>query len=245
MNDDTMNVDQSQSSKAQTLQSITTGPLASSISKLAGSSCAIPSNKDFHFFYNFGEFKSPIEEIARRSQSMLESIGSSTRIWGKEMPLPEDIDDAYDWLVNINDDVFERFGESVDEFQRIRKKEEETGRRMSTAAELEEGGFQLVYGKKKKAASQLSNSVSGGQDSSPGSGIKVVKKDKKTTGVKPKVPFHVPTIQRPQDQYNFLVNNLNQPFEHVWLQKSEDGQRFIHPLVSFLFITLGMVVFDI
>lgn len=232
-----MNVDQSQSSKAHTLQSITTGPLASSISKVSGLSRAIPSDKDFHFFYNFAEFKSPIEEIARQSQSMLETIGSSAGIWGKELPLPDDIDDAYDWLVNINDDVFERFSESVDEFQRIRKKEEETGRIMSTAAELEEGGFQLVCGKKKRATSQLSDSVSGNSlrlDSSPGSGIKFAKKDKKTVGVKPKVPFHIPTIQRPQDQYNIIVNNVNQPFEHVWLQKSEDGQRFIHPLVSFL-----------
>ncbi|KAF3442993.1 hypothetical protein FNV43_RR16911 [Rhamnella rubrinervis] len=234
MSDDVMNVDQFQGSKAQALHSLTTGTLGSSLSKLSGSSRGIPSNKDFHFFYNFDEFKAPVEEISRQSQSMLESIGSSARVWGKEMALPEDIDDAYDWLVNMNDEVFERFDMSVDEFQRIRK-EEETGRSTNAtaaAAELD-NGFQLVCGKKKKAQNYLTDSVSrnsGGQDSSLTSGVKVVKKDKKTIGAKPKVPFHIPTIRRPQDQFNILVNNLNQPFEHVWLQKSEDGLRFIHPL---------------
>lgn len=242
-----MNVDQSQGSKAQALQSLTTGTLGSSMSKLSGSSRGIPSNKDFHFFYNFGEFKAPVEEISRQSQSMLESIGSSARVWGKEMALPEDIDDAYDWLVNMNDEVFERFDMSVDEFQRIRKKEEETGRVMNAAAAAAEldNGFQLVCGRKKKAQSFLTDSMSGnsaGQDSSLMSGVKVVKKDKKTIGAKPKIPFHIPTIRRPQDQFNILVNNLNQPFEHVWLQKSEDGQRFIHPLVSFVSVILMSMV---
>lgn len=242
-----MNVDQPQDSKAQALQSLTTGALGSSISKLSGSSRGIPSNKDFHFFYNFGEFKAPVEEIARQSQSMLESIGSSARVWGKEMALPDDIDDAYDWLVNMNDEIFERFDTSVDEFQRIRKEEEETGRATSAvaaAAELE-NGFQLVSGRKKKAPSYSTSSASGnsaGQNSSLTSGVKVVKKDMKTTGTKPKVPFHIPSIRRPQDQFNILVNNSNQPFEHVWLQKSEDGQRFIHPLVSLVFVILMSMV---
>ncbi|XP_061372685.1 protein RRP6-like 2 [Gastrolobium bilobum] len=47
---------------------------------------------------------------------------------------------------------------------------------------------------------------------------------------KQKVPFHIPSIRRPQDEYNIRVNNANVPFEHVWLQKSADCERFIHPL---------------
>ncbi|KAJ0015162.1 hypothetical protein Pint_20026 [Pistacia integerrima] len=42
----------------------------------------------------------------------------------------------------------------------------------------------------------------------------------------------MPTIKRPQEKYNILVNKLNQPFQHVWLQRSEDNQRFLHPLES-------------
>ena len=65
-------------------------------------------------------------------------------------------------------------------------------------------------------------------------GVTVATKDKKTMGPKSKVPFHIPTIRRPQDEYSIVVNNANMPFEHVWLQRSDDGLRFIHPLVSYL-----------
>ncbi|XP_050370361.1 protein RRP6-like 2 [Argentina anserina] len=172
------------------LHNLATGRLASSVSNLSGSSRAIPSSEDFFYFRNFDEFKLPIEEMARQSQSMLESIAASDKT-----PFPSDLDDAYDWLVNANDDVLERVDASVDEFKRTRKEDEE--------------GFQLVSGKKKKAdhhpnPTQVKN--------------------------KPKVPFHVPSIRKPQEQFNILVNNSNQPFDHVWLERSEDGHRFVHPL---------------
>ncbi|KAL1199247.1 Protein RRP6-like 1 [Cardamine amara subsp. amara] len=47
---------------------------------------------------------------------------------------------------------------------------------------------------------------------------------------KSKIPFHVATISKPQEEYKIRVNNGNFPFEHVWLEKSEDNLRFIHPL---------------
>ena len=53
------------------------------------------------------------------------------------------------------------------------------------------------------------------------------------------MPFHIPTIPWRHDEFNILVNNKNQPFEHVWLQKADDGSRFIHPLVSFLVLGFG------
>lgn len=223
-----MDVDQSDSQKAQALQSLTSGSLGSSLSKLATSSRGIPSEKDFHFYYNFDEFKIPIRSIERQSHSMLETIGSSAEVWGNEMAFPEDTDDAYDWLVNVNDEIFERFDVSLDEFQRTRKKEEEeSGRAVALTADPDDG-FQLVCGKKKKTPSHEDEM----HDSSFESNVKVATKDRKTLGVKPKVPFHIPTIRRPQDEFNILVNNSNQPFEHVWLQRSEDGSRFVHPLVS-------------
>jgi exosome complex exonuclease RRP6 len=231
--EDAMNVDEGQAKKAQTLHALTTGSLASSVSNLSGSSRGLPSGKDFHFFNNFDEFKAPIQEISKKSQSMLEAIGSSTAgVWGdKEMAFPAhgDIDDAHDWLVNVNDELLERFHVSADEFQRVRKKEEETGQAVTDA----DDGFQLVYGKKKKGVSHGSASQgSMGGEASVVTGVKVATKDKKTTGPKQKVPFHIPSIRKPQDEFKILVNNSNQQFEHVWLQRSEDGLRFIHPLVS-------------
>ncbi|XP_059646486.1 protein RRP6-like 2 [Cornus florida] len=218
---------QSLKQKAETLQGLTKGPLSSSIAKLSGSSRGIPSDKDFHFYYNFDEFKVPIKEIAEKSQSMLETIGSSAHVWEKDMTFPEDLEEAYDWLVNVNDEFMERFDVSVDEYQRMQKKEEETGVRMTSSVDSE-SGFQLVYGKKKKGASQVVEKSLVEESSS--SAVKVASRDKKTTGTKPKVPFHIPTIPRPQDEFKILVNNSNQPFEHVWLQRSDDGSRLIHPL---------------
>ncbi|KAF9616938.1 hypothetical protein IFM89_033008 [Coptis chinensis] len=42
--------------------------------------------------------------------------------------------------------------------------------------------------------------------------------------------FHLASIPKPQDEFNIFVNNSNQPFEHVWLQRTDDGTRPVHPL---------------
>ncbi|XP_062113570.1 protein RRP6-like 2 [Humulus lupulus] len=232
MAEDAMNVDQSEPSKVQCLQTLINGPFASSLSNLSGSSRGIPSNKDFHYYYNFDEFRAPVQEIDTKSQSMLESVGSSSsRVWNKAMAFPVDTEEAYNWLVDVNDEIFERFDMSVDEFQRNRNSEEATGR-VTNATSVVDDGFQLVCGKKKKGASQLPS----GQDSTSSPGIKVATKDKKITGTKPKIPFHIPSIPRPQQEFKIFVNNVNQPFEHVWLQKSEDGKEYFHPLKQFTYM---------
>ncbi|KAK4282100.1 hypothetical protein QN277_013515 [Acacia crassicarpa] len=46
-----------------------------------------------------------------------------------------------------------------------------------------------------------------------------------------KTPFHDPDITRPQDAYRILVDNSNQPFEHVWMENRDDGQK-VHPLIK-------------
>ncbi|CAJ1947892.1 unnamed protein product [Sphenostylis stenocarpa] len=217
-----MNVDHDQPSasaaKAQALQTLTAGPLSSSVAKLAASSRCLPCDKDFHFYHNFEEFKVPVEEIARESRSMLEAIGAAAHA-----AFPSDVDDTYDWLVNVNDNVLEQFDASADEFRRVREEEEETGH--SVKHPMEEDGFQLVSGRKKKGG--RGNVTTGmGSEASPATlGVTVATKDKKTMGPKLKVPFHIPTIRRPQDEYSIVVNNANMPFEHVWLQTSEDGSR--------------------
>ncbi|GMI65046.1 RRP6-like 2 [Hibiscus trionum] len=244
-NDDQMTMEgQSQSSESsQVLQTLASGPLSSSLSSLSSSSRTLPSNQDFHFFNNFNDFKLPIDQIAKISDSLLESIGASAKTFGanKVINFPNNIegivdDEAYDWLVDINDEIWERFDVSMDEFQMIRKKEEEAGRFIGS--DLDRNGFQLVCGKKKKKVDGglTSDSVrvpvsgnEGGGSSSSGVKVKQGALATGTTG-KAKVPFHIPSIRKPQEAYNILVNNSNEPFEHVWLQRSEDGQRFVHPL---------------
>ncbi|KAG7543483.1 HRDC domain [Arabidopsis thaliana x Arabidopsis arenosa] len=227
MSDGTMDVDESPVSwKVKSLEAIVDGAFSSILSKLSSSSRLIPSSRDFHFYYNFDEFKRPIDDIAGSSQSVLETIGDSEQVWGKSMKFPGDVDevDAEDWLCNVNDEFIERFDVSVDEFQRIRKKEEEIGRPVAYNGD---DGFQMVYGKKKKPV----GNVITGSAANGGSviDVKMAERDKNSSG-KAKVPFHVPTIKKPQEEYNILVNNANQPFEHVWLERSEDDQRAMHPL---------------
>lgn len=152
------------------------------------------------------------------------------------MKLPTDFlddndDEGYDLLVNCNDELFDA---SVDEFKNKRNKE---GVRVMNS--VDDDGFQLVKGRKKKGVEKdllvnNNNTSSNGVNSSGSSpSVKVACRDSNATGAaKAKVPFHIASIRRPQDEYKILVNNCNQPFEHVWLQSSEDGSRFIHPLVS-------------
>ncbi|KAL8210420.1 hypothetical protein R6Q57_004857 [Mikania cordata] len=238
---------QKSSSKAEALKqfsSSTKNPsFPNSISKLSGSSRGIPCNKDFHFYFNFEEFKNPIKEIAKNSQSILESIGASAeQLWGKKKvkfptgDFDDDDDEGYDWLVNFNDELFERFDASVDEFKKIRNKEEETGVRVMNL--VDEDGFQLVQGRKKKGLVNNGNTSSTSDNNlGKSSSVKVVSRDGNAVGTpKAKVPFHIASIRRPQDEYKILVNNSNQPFEHVWLQRSEDGSRLIHPLENLSFM---------
>ncbi|KAI3809440.1 hypothetical protein L1987_25413 [Smallanthus sonchifolius] len=228
---------QKSSPKAEALKQFSsptkTPSFPNSISKLSGSSRGIPCNKDFHFFFNFQDFKNPIQEIAKTSQSILESIGSSAeQLWAKkQVKFPTDVDDddddEYDWLVNLNDELFERFDTSVDKFKMVRNKEEETGVRAMNL--VGDDGFQLVQGRKKKGVVKNSDSNLGDSSS-----VKAVSNVMGTP--KAKVSFHIASIRRPQDEYKILVNNSNQPFEHVWLQRSEDGSRVVHPLEKLSFM---------
>ncbi|GER26963.1 3'-5' exonuclease domain-containing family protein [Striga asiatica] len=207
------------------------GPLPTSMAKLSGSSRIIPSRKDFHFYNNFQEFKHPVQEFDRKSKKLLEKIGASEDLFGRQIPLPvdkdvdldDDDDVALDWLVNVNDEIFERFDVTLDDFRRVRNEEEKSGVKTVRVSGTEENGFQMVYGKKNK---KPPGGVGGNVDVE----VKGAQEVKVATKLKPKVPFHVPSIPKPQDEYKIIVNNTNQPFEHVWLQRSEDGSRSIHPL---------------
>lgn len=256
-NDDSIAMEgQSQPSKDfQSIQTLASGPLSSTLSSLSSSYRTLPSNQDFHFYNNFDDFKLPVDRIAKTSDSLLESIGSSPKVWGANMPIsfPNNIEsiadgEAYDWLVNINDESLERFDVSLDEFQKIQKKEEETGRLIGP--DTDNDGFQLVYGKKNKKVlgGLTSDSVSGKEGGSSNSSSPEVRVKKGAlaagTAGKAKVSFHIPTIRKPQEEYHILVNNSNMPFEHVWLQRREDGQRLVHPLVGFFLIYI-LVLFNL
>ncbi|XP_048631926.1 protein RRP6-like 1 isoform X3 [Brassica napus] len=87
----------------KSLEALIGGSLPENLSKLSSTCLAIPANKDFHFLCNFDEFKLRIDEISGTSQCVLETIGG---FCGK--PMRYSGDDAYDWLVNLNDEVLQR-----------------------------------------------------------------------------------------------------------------------------------------
>lgn len=215
--------------RAQNLQNLVRGPLASSIQHLSDSSRNIPPGTDFHFFNNFPAFRQPITIIKNRSESLLREIGASQSLWKRPSRFPADPDEAYDWLVNIHDDIFERVDASMDEFKRVRQ-EHHSGKPGSV--DDIESGFQLVYGSRRKCRERklaLGAKATAAEGDISG-GVKVLSRDKKTSGGRSRVPFHIPSIPRPQDRYNIFVDNSNVPFKHPGLQKTEDGSKYIHPL---------------
>eukprot|EP01018_Ginkgo_biloba_P024118 Gb_34925 [translate_table: standard] len=221
--------------RAQDLQTLVRGPLASSLQNLNNSARTIPMDKDFHFYSNFLQFREPIINLKNHSESLLRDVGASEMLWKRPLPWPEDPDDAYDLLVNMQDDIFERVDISMDEFKRATK-EQENGK-PGSMIDIE-SGFQLVYGNRKKGNNKMIHKAE-----APGSkmvskveapDVKMASRDKKTTGGRSRVPFHIPSIPRPQDRFSIFVDNSNVPFKHLGLRKTEDGSKFIHPLQEVL-----------
>ncbi|KAF0929737.1 hypothetical protein E2562_024429 [Oryza meyeriana var. granulata] len=205
------------------------GPLAAAAARLSVLSRVLPSSRDFHFYNNFPSFKSPVDAAAARAEASLGVLGAAPFYPKQHPPFPrDDLEDAQDWVVGVIDDLSEQFGASMDEFKAVREKEEATGRR----AVPSEDGFQVVYGKKKKKMGSGEEEVGRGEPFGGGSGsVKMATKDKSAAqGTKAKVPFHIPTIPRPQDVHRILVDNSSKPFEHSWLERSDDGSRVLHPL---------------
>ena len=145
--------------------------------------------------------------------------------------------DAPGLLVDHDDIPLARRGSSMDGPEGVRGKEEEAAPGREAGDPEEAGdGFQLVtHGKKKKRASGQEGGGAGSGAVLGAGSVGALTKDKGAApGTKPKVPFHDPSIPRPQDVYKIRVDNYK-PFEHVWLERSEDGTRPVHPLVSPLF----------
>uniref|UniRef100_A0A452YAH8 Uncharacterized protein n=1 Tax=Aegilops tauschii subsp. strangulata TaxID=200361 RepID=A0A452YAH8_AEGTS len=121
----------------------------------------------------------------------------------------------------------------ADEFKALREKEEAQGRKVA-AEKMAGDGFQVVYGKKKKKKMGMGEEGVGRSEAFGSSGsVRMATMDRAAaSGPKPKVPFHIPTIPRPQDVHRIVVDNTSKPFDHAFLERSDDGARAIHPLVS-------------
>ncbi|VAH15874.1 unnamed protein product [Triticum turgidum subsp. durum] len=99
------------------------------------------------------------------------------------------------------------------------------------AEEMAGDGFQVVYGKKKKKMGMGEEGVGRSEAFGSSGSVRMATMDRAAaSGPKPKVPFHIPTIPRPQDVHRIVVDNTSKPFDHAFLERSDDGARAIHPL---------------
>jgi exosome complex exonuclease RRP6 len=133
-------------------------------------------------------------------------------------------------LADLDGVLLERRAFSMDDPEAVTRREEAP----TPAPEAEEDGFKLVsHGKKKKAEAQEGGSTAGSDAISGSGSAQALAKYKQVAALWPKakVPFHDPSIPRPQEVYKITVD-IYKPFEHVWLEHSEDGARPVHPLVS-------------
>ncbi|KAG8091666.1 hypothetical protein GUJ93_ZPchr0012g19672 [Zizania palustris] len=211
------------------------GSLAAAAARLSGRSRALPSSRDFHFYNNFPSFRSPVDAAAARAEASLGVLGAASFFPKQHPPLSkDDLEDAHDWAVGVIDDLSEQFGASMDEFKTLREKEEATGRRAVSSEVAVEDGFQVVYGKKKKKEKKKGSceeEVGKGEAFGGSGSVRMATNDKAAArGTKAKVPFHIPTIPRPQNVYRIVVDNTSKPYEHAWLERSDDGSRAVHPL---------------
>ncbi|KAG6469411.1 hypothetical protein ZIOFF_074128 [Zingiber officinale] len=158
------------------------------------------SGESLHFFSNFGDFKSSLKGIGE-SESFSRGIAALDTILGIKKP--------------------PRFPEDLDDAS------------ASLAVLEDEFLCRLAISMDEFKRSREEKEAEGAKDetvSASGSSVNVTMKDKRMIAVPPRVPFHIPTIPRPQDVYKIRVNNNNQPFDHVWLDTG-DG-NMIHPLLK-------------
>ncbi|KAJ6883156.1 hypothetical protein NC652_030391 [Populus alba x Populus x berolinensis] len=102
--------------ESPTLQTLTDTQLSSSVSKpLRLFSPRFHRTKDFHFYYYFDVFKIRIQENRQGSRNRYSNQAGLPRsiiIFSKtSYCFPTDVDigrGVYDWLVNVNDEIFER-----------------------------------------------------------------------------------------------------------------------------------------
>ncbi|XP_074566387.1 protein RRP6-like 2 [Curcuma longa] len=213
--------------EADSLRVVVSEPLAYSESKASARSRIIPSGEDLRFFNNTGGFKFPLKEIGEAESS---SRGMDNIFGIKKPPrFPEDLDDASDSPVVLNVEFRGRLVISMDEFKKSREEKEAEGAKDAAMGLKLEGEFKSVD-RMKMVNNSERNAEKHETVSASGSSVNVAMLDKRTKAVPPKVPFHIPTIRRPQDEYNIRVNNKNEPFRHVCLDTG-DG-NLIHPLVK-------------
>ena len=178
------------------------GPLQDAIRRVERFSEEFPAEKDFHFYNNFPQFKSPVRSIQSRAEAVLNDIGLAKKLRPETSRFPSDPDESYDWLVALQDDLVEGIDAAVDQLN----KETAAGKRGRSNE-----GFQTPQKCRGGAKS----------DGNPSDSAKVLK----GSSERRPVPFHVRSIPRPQHKFDVAVDNSNTPFKHPQAPKPDANKE--------------------
>ncbi|CAM6101531.1 unnamed protein product [Calypogeia fissa] len=176
------------------------GPLSESVKALERLSHDLPTGHDFHFYSNFREFRSPVADVQSRVVSLLSQLGSLKDVVPHASPFPTDVDEGYDWLVGVQDALLERVDASLEKFYVDLKQKPELN------------AFETSSRKSLSTKTPLRSSGSAGGEASKAVDVKVARGKEKS--MRSPVPFHIPSIPRPQDRFDDAVDNSNTPFRH-------------------------------
>lgn len=185
--------------RARELLESVKGPMPDAISRLEAASKRLPADADFHFYSSFPQFKRPLQELAGTMSALLTRIGTAKELRSEPSKFVDDPDEVHDWLIGLQDDLLEKVGGALDEFQRLRNEQK---RRKGP-------DFDEVAGqsrKKMKTASGRGSSIQEEQ--------KLVKIAKRGNDAKSSVPTCIASIPRPQDKFDVAVDNSNTAFVH-------------------------------
>jgi exosome complex exonuclease RRP6 len=158
---------------------------------LVSASRLLPSDEDFHFYNNFREFREPLHALAERAEAVMSQI-SSSNVLGEASALPDDSEELYDWLVNLQDDLLEQVDASFDQFKADRAKK---------GLPAEDDGFMIQDRKKRRKQ---------GRDAEPA----INNSQSSTIVERSDVRFHKWELARPQEKFQDTVDNSNAPFKH-------------------------------
>ncbi|XP_024526441.1 protein RRP6-like 1 [Selaginella moellendorffii] len=172
-------------------------PLQVAIKDVELLSRRIPAAEDFHYYSNFSNFRGPVASMNARAQALLSEIGTCKKLRSEASAWPADVEESYDWLVGVQDDVLEGVGSALDE--------------LGLGAGKRPPDFLLRKGKKKNAPFASGNASESKSSTTSQRAVKVASQKKERLPV----PFHVRSLPRPQDKFDYPADNSNSPFKHL------------------------------
>ncbi|EFJ27175.1 hypothetical protein SELMODRAFT_95804, partial [Selaginella moellendorffii] len=184
-------------------------PLQVAIKDVELLSRRIPAAEDFHYYSNFSNFRGPVASMNARAQALLSEVGTCKQLRSEASAWPADVEESYDWLVGVQDDVLEGVGSALDE--------------LGLGAGKRPPDFLLRKGKKKNAPFASGNASESKSPTTSQRAVKVASQKKERLPV----PFHVRSLPRPQDKFDYPADNSNSPFKHLSREEELTSMEYL------------------